>query len=107
MSNLRPGSECALSLFKCDALHEWESYLQEYDRVIRHISSNSNDKKSTSLTLAELDSFMWNSYMEGVNGRDPKHITLEDLSKVMKWKLSRGEVRYALSYNLPLMLMLF
>lgn len=107
MSKLRPGSECSLSLFKCDVIHEWESYLQEYDRVIRHISSNSSDKKSTSLTLAELDSFMWGSYIEGVNGRDPKHITLEDLARVMKWKLSRGEVRHALSYNFPPMLMLF
>jgi len=82
---------CAQSLFKCDAIHEWEVYLQEYDHVIRHISScNGSDKKSTS--LAELDSFMWSHYIKGVNGRDPKHITLEDLSKVMKWKLSRGEI---------------
>lgn len=96
MSTLRPGSECALSLFKCDTIHEWELYLREYDRVIKHISSNGSDKKSTSLTvtLAELDGFMWGSYIDGVNGRDPKHITLEDLSKVMKWKLSRGEEQH-------------
>ena len=59
--------------------------------MIRHISnSNSEKNKSTSISLVELDDFVWNRYIIAVNARERKHIILSDLSMIMKWKLTTG-----------------
>jgi hypothetical protein len=43
--------------------------------------------------LIELDNFWRNSFPNAVRERKPKHMKLDELSKVMAWKLRRGKMR--------------
>lgn len=87
--SLRPGSAEARVFFETCADNEtWGEMLSKYDEAILVVS---NRRKR--VELIELDKFWRNELADRVNLRTPKHIKLQELSKVMEWKLLRGKAR--------------
>jgi hypothetical protein len=66
----------------------WVNQLAKYDSVIEKVSKSSFKKGA----LAMLDD--WKTTLTSIVGsRNPLHLTKEELSKLMRWKLLRGKVR--------------
>jgi hypothetical protein len=91
MSTMRPGTVHALSLLKCSHIDTWNRELQRYDEAVKEVATQKKKKE-----LITLDQWLWNEFPSDVKSRSPHHITLEELSKVMEWKLKRGKFRPAL-----------
>uniref|UniRef100_A0A6C0AG24 Uncharacterized protein n=1 Tax=viral metagenome TaxID=1070528 RepID=A0A6C0AG24_9ZZZZ len=72
-------------LFKMitDILFELKECASEYNFII-------SERKAE---LIKLDNYVWKEFVEIVNSREKMYITLNELSNVMKWKLSRGKFR--------------
>jgi len=68
---------------------EYIALLKTYNKVIETIATTNNKKKD----LINLEKVYSETYVANVNSRTPKYITKEDLVNVMKWKLTRGEMR--------------
>ena len=66
----------------------WKDVLTKYDDAIRALA----DYKKK-LDLVSLDKFYRDEYINIVMSRDPPVLHLNELSNVMKWKLSRGKMR--------------
>ena len=85
----RVGSKYARELFNSKINEsEWTTALKSYESAISKISQQKNKPE-----LIHLDKFWRVELREAILSRDPKHITLEEISKVMKWKLIRGKAR--------------
>ena len=86
----RPGSLEARQLFEEKLTSaspvKWRLLLSQYDRIIKEVSKNKSK-------LSSLDTFWRFEYPRLVTSRSPMHLTLDDLSKVMQWKLTRGKAR--------------
>lgn len=91
MSSMRPGTAHALSLMKCMDADSWNRELQRYDLAVKTVADK---KKKKELIL--LDQWLWNQYPTDVESRNPRHFTIDELSKIMEWKLLRGKFRPAL-----------
>lgn len=78
----------AINLLTCVDKRKWETRLDQYDSVMRKKSEL--PKKNG---LFELDKWYQLSLPESIASRTPKHLTKEELVKLMKWKLTRGKFR--------------
>ena len=83
----RPGVDQAARFFKeCADCSEWDAVLKKYDIAIQLVATT---KKSDQ--LVSLDTFWRHEYPQLVQKQG--HFDLQILSKVMKWKLTRGKMR--------------
>lgn len=64
----------------------YEEYLLEYPNIIAKLSIKKPE-------LKKLEKFIWYKFPKKVNSREPMFMKLKELSKIMKWKLSRGKFR--------------
>lgn len=100
----RPGSIEARELFnrpviEAACLDDWNWYRSSscYDSCVSHVNSmkigkaKGSDRSASNFT--ELDHWMYYEYPTIVRSRDPPHLTVKELSTVMKWKLLRGKAR--------------
>ncbi|TPX30140.1 hypothetical protein SmJEL517_g06228 [Synchytrium microbalum] len=88
-------------LIKSRSLDTWNLYLSAYPRALQarklEVSSRSKQGKSyNGDTLIEEDEWLWNTLPDIVKSREPMHMTQEELSKLLHWKLTRGEWRIGL-----------
>lgn len=88
MSQLRAGSEEAMVLLQCSNKDTWSQTLQKYDKAVALVAVA---KKKAELN--DLDSWLNSEFVAQVTSRTPKRMSLEELSKVMTWKLIRGKFR--------------
>ena len=91
MSNMRPGTADAITLLDCADNDIWKEELERYQTAVKFVADKKKKKE-----LVALDQWLWNEYPTEVRSREPKYVTAEELSKVMKWKLIRGKFRPAL-----------
>ena len=91
MASMRPGTKHAVSLLACSDGAMWQHELGRYDMAVKHVA----DQKKTN-ELVPLDKWLWTEYPLAVRSRDTPHISANELSKIMKWKLLRGKFRPAL-----------
>lgn len=91
--SLRAGSAEARNLFAKKITNavaeEWMQYDDSayYDAIRR----TARDKKRPD--LIDLDRFLYQELKDRVMSRTPPHITHEEISDIMKWKLARGQMR--------------
>ena len=75
----------------CDSSRQWKYVLSQYSNAIEILS----DKKKKP-DLIELDQFWRETYPAEVSHRglsSPNFITLDEISKIMTWKITRGKFR--------------
>lgn len=90
MTSLRPGTLEARELYKSNSCEEWLLNLRKYHQTIQYLTKY----KSSANELSSLDNFLWNNYVETIQSRQPTpYLTVEELSMIMKWKLTRGKFR--------------
>nr|XP_043636846.1 uncharacterized protein LOC122607847 isoform X2 [Erigeron canadensis] len=76
--------------FKSSELTQWKESLAAYETRIELMASNTSKKED----LVTLDNFYCKELPSLIKKRDPNpHITTPELSKLMKWKLTRGKWR--------------
>lgn len=84
----RVGSKEARLLFNDDNITEWNNMLDKYALAIGCVADSKHKKE-----LVTIDKFIMIEWPEAVNCREPRHMTLLELSDFMKWKLTRGKAR--------------
>ena len=90
----RSGTKYARVLFELSknaesTLREWTEALQSYTDAVNKVAK---DKKKPSLLL--LDKYWQQQLRDDIMSRFPSsHLKLDELSKVMQWKLIRGKAR--------------
>ena len=90
----RNGTKYARALFEISTnaecnRREWTEALQSYTDAVNKVAK---DKKKPSLLL--LDKYWQQQLREDILSRSPSsHLKLDELSKVMQWKLMRGKAR--------------
>ena len=85
----RPGTATAATFFEtCHDTIEWQKMLDKYSTALEIVI-----KMKKKAELKDLDTFWRESFPAIVNARSPPHFTLQELSKVMAWKLLRGKFR--------------
>lgn len=83
----RPGVDQAARFFnECSVCSEWKEVLAKYDLALQFVAT-----KKKSDQLVSLDTYWRHEYPQQVQKQG--HIDLPALSKVMKWKLTRGKMR--------------
>eukprot|EP00123_Amoebidium_parasiticum_P004550 comp15836_c0_seq1/m.13156 comp15836_c0_seq1/g.13156 ORF comp15836_c0_seq1/g.13156 comp15836_c0_seq1/m.13156 type:complete len:259 (-) comp15836_c0_seq1:311-1087(-) len=75
--------------FKCDVTETWKRVLGFYDEAMQALSKT----KKEPTKLLQLDSWYRDELPGVIQKRDPPHMTQEELSKLMQWKLMRGKFR--------------
>ncbi|XP_077980051.1 uncharacterized protein LOC144435329 [Glandiceps talaboti] len=71
---------------------EWNCVLDLYDKVLELKAAKITRPKGKE-ELIELDKWYQEELPIMINSRDDKHITLQEITKLMKWKLNRGKFR--------------
>jgi hypothetical protein len=91
LKDKRSGSIFGRVLFEkpvSSSIQEWERYDRRYDEALNVVA-----KLKKKPELIEIDSFLRLELPSLVLARSPRHLTHEELAKVMKWKLTRGKMR--------------
>ncbi|XP_071796874.1 uncharacterized protein [Asterias amurensis] len=70
----------------------WDKALGLYGEVIKLKASNIK-KPGGKKDLLDLDKWYQEDLPKLIQGREPKYITHEEITKLMKWKLTRGKFR--------------
>lgn len=86
---LRPGTAEARLLWNSVMEDEWAKYLLLYNFAVTIVGRGKKKEKE----LSDLDHFWRVELKDKVESRSIKHITLGELSDIMKWKLLRGKFR--------------
>eukprot|EP01041_Mallomonas_annulata_P005325 gene5325-10649_t len=84
---MRPGSLAAKDWLVCSHV-EWSVALEKYDFAIELCIK---DKKR--FDLKTLDKWWREDYKPLVTSRTPQYITIDELERIMQWKISRGKDR--------------
>eukprot|EP00116_Pleurobrachia_bachei_P009701 sb/3469963/ len=93
---LRPGVEAAIKLWKSNAATTWEDALNSYSdckSILSETLSNAQSKISKESFL-KTDSWMEKTLAKSL--KSDGEITLDQLTKLMVWKLQRGQFRATL-----------
>ncbi|XP_052789524.1 uncharacterized protein LOC128223995 isoform X1 [Mya arenaria] len=69
----------------------WDVVLSFYAKALTVKGNKMKPEKKKD--LHKLDSWYQNELPDTIQGRKPRHITQEELCKLMKWKLTRGKFR--------------
>jgi hypothetical protein len=86
---MRATTQGSIDLLKSRDCNSWQRALEEYSGSLKFIA---NEKK-LGTKLEELDAWLHGEYIVTVKSRSPPHIMIEDLRKVMQWKLGKGKDR--------------
>ncbi|XP_044289710.1 uncharacterized protein LOC123025224 [Varanus komodoensis] len=73
-------------LYTCDDPARWRAVLNVYQEVVAA-------KGSKQKNLIALDNWYQEELPKSIMGREIKHLTKQELIKLMEWKLSRGKFR--------------
>lgn len=86
----RAGSALARQLFQQEGncLAEWNQALSSYKDAVKIVATAKRQPE-----LEQLDNFVQDELPAIVRARQPPHFTLEELSKITKWKITRGMFR--------------
>jgi hypothetical protein len=85
----RPGTATACTFFEdCKDAEKWLIALNKYDQALEMVALAKKKKE-----LTAMDNYWRVKFPAIVNARSPPHFTLEELSKIMAWKLLRGKFR--------------
>ncbi|CEO94313.1 HhH-GPD domain-containing protein [Plasmodiophora brassicae] len=71
------------SLWANDDADAWRAVLGEYPKRVRELVPEVGDD----------DDWMWTALSEEANARQPPHLSMADLQRLMSWKLRRGKFR--------------
>ncbi|TPX44239.1 hypothetical protein SeMB42_g02612 [Synchytrium endobioticum] len=89
----------ASALINSQSAQVWRAYHDAYpaalDARIREISGRRH-RDYRGLTLRDDDEWIWNTLPGIVKQRSPPHLNKDELSRVIKWKMTRGEWRIGL-----------
>lgn len=77
------------SLWRSDDAKLWDAFRRSYPAALAAASAATAAKKN----LVQLDEWWRQVLPSAIKGRQRAHITLAELSRVMKWKLTRGKMR--------------
>eukprot|EP01038_Epipyxis_sp_PR26KG_P014503 gene14503-19470_t len=89
MSKQRPGTINASYLYhQINDENVWTNVLSRYLEAVEYVANAKNKPE-----LIYLNTFWMNGYSPMVNERSPKHIDLDEVSNIMRWKLLRGKFR--------------
>ncbi|CAM9343712.1 unnamed protein product [Chrysoparadoxa australica] len=82
----RKGSEAAAELWDTCEVDAWESHISRYPDCLKakHSDLKAEDEWRREVLSADID------------GRSPKHITQEELAKLLEWKMHMGQHRASL-----------
>lgn len=67
---------------------EWRAHLERYERAILELESD-NRKNG----LSDLESFVWKELPSRIGEREVPHLTSDEYSRLVRWKLKRGKWR--------------
>ncbi|VDI32892.1 Hypothetical predicted protein [Mytilus galloprovincialis] len=70
---------------------DWQKLKDQYKSALKAKSERLNDKKKKD--LIQIDLWFQEELPKNIQGRKEKHITHDELCKLMKWKLTRGKFR--------------
>mmetsp|Transcript_13253 Transcript_13253/g.13314 ORF Transcript_13253/g.13314 Transcript_13253/m.13314 type:complete len:267 (+) Transcript_13253:126-926(+) len=84
----RPGTKFAEALMQTDEEAKWIFAKSHYDTAIKITANIRKNNK-----LKELDNWWRKELFSVVQARSPRHITLPELEKIMRWKITRGQDR--------------
>ena len=93
---LRPGVEAAIKLWNSNAATTWEDALNSYSDCKSLLSENLSNAQSklSKETFGKTDSWLENTLVKSI--KSDGEITLDQLTKLMVWKLQRGQFRATL-----------
>jgi hypothetical protein len=77
------------SFWRSDDAKLWDAFRSSYPAALAAASAATAAKKN----LVQLDEWWRQVLPPAIKGRQRAHITLAELSHVMKWKLTRGKMR--------------
>lgn len=84
--SLRPGTPAARELFVSkEGIKAWTSQLEKYNEAVELVAIANNKKH-----LVALDSWLHNTYSQR---KSNSPLSMEELEKIMEWKLCRGKDR--------------
>lgn len=86
---MRATTQGALNLIGSRDQSSWRAALNEYPGSLRFIAT----ERKLSPKLEELDAWLHGEYIDVVKERSPPHINIEELRKIMQWKLGKGKDR--------------
>lgn len=87
---MRPSSSSASALLNSSDSSRWATALASYDKAIEVVSR----ERKLGSRLKEVDQWLLHHYPVLVESRGAdKYITLDELVRIMEWKLSRGKDR--------------
>eukprot|EP01031_Cornospumella_fuschlensis_P048034 gene48034-58838_t len=75
-------------LFQSGDINLWNDVFARYDEAVAAVAA-----KKKKPELPQLDQFVFNQIPEMIENRNPRHLELAELSKLVKWKLTRGKMR--------------
>ena len=79
-------SQC---LWRSDDPELWDAFRRSYAAALAAAAASAPGKKG----LVALDKWWRHELAPAIKGRQRAHMTLAELSRVMKWKLTRGKMR--------------
>nr|XP_054762823.1 uncharacterized protein LOC129269356 [Lytechinus pictus] len=80
------------NFFKTASAEEWTKVLKLYNHVL-NLKASKIQKPGGSKNLLDLDKWFQTELSQSIQGRKERYITHEEITKLMKWKLSRGKFR--------------
>ncbi|XP_782128.2 uncharacterized protein LOC576762 [Strongylocentrotus purpuratus] len=80
------------NFFKSASAEEWTKVLELYNQVLK-LKASKIQKPGGSKNLLDLDKWFQTELSQAIQERKERYITHEELTKLMKWKLSRGKFR--------------
>lgn len=81
----------ATNLFEASEVEPWKVTFQLYGKMLKLRAEKGKEDKAKK--LLDLDNWFQNQLPQEINKRSEKYITLEELTKLMEWKLTRGKFR--------------
>jgi exoribonuclease II len=85
---MRQGSQAARELFLVLDERGLNSAIGDYHTIVVDMARYKHKEE-----LIELDQWLWASFRNDVEQRNPRFVTKDELAKIMKWKLMRGKFR--------------
>lgn len=92
---LRPGSSAAIQLWKTKGkeIKKWIDSLEQYKQCVELVNDNQSNAQNRISKINFLDDDTWREKELPILIEKKKYLTLEDLQRLVRWKLRRGMYR--------------
>ena len=90
---LRPGSSAAVQLWKATNTKKWEQSLQKYSQCIQLVNENQSNAQNRISKVTFIEDDKWREEQLPMIMKKKKYLTLEDIQRLVRWKLRRGMYR--------------